>query len=269
MMNDIEALIATGESYHLEFKENIDKSLVKEVCAFANADGGIILIGISDNHQKNHLNINNRLLSQVQDTINQIEPKIKVNIRSVNGILIIEVPRGTNKPYACSEGFYLRYGANSQKLTRNEIIEMFQREGIITFDALENTRAKFDTDFDLTAYKQFLLKAKMSDTLEPIQMLLNLRCITDNGHFTNAGVLFFTKSIEFLILQAKCTCVLYKGIDKIKILDRKDYCSNMLDNIDNAVKFVQRHTNLEYKIEHIQREEIPEIPEIALREAIN
>lgn len=32
--------------------------------------------------------------------------------------------------------------------------------------------------------------------------------------------------------------------------------------------FVQRHTNLEYKIEKLRREEIPEIPEIALREAI-
>jgi ATP-dependent DNA helicase RecG len=31
---------------------------------------------------------------------------------------------------------------------------------------------------------------------------------------------------------------------------------------------VQRHTNLEYKIEHLQREEIPEIPEVALRESI-
>ncbi len=42
----------------------------------------------------------------------------------------------------------------------------------------------------------------------------------------------------------------------------------MLDNIENAISFVKRHTNLEYKIEKLQREDIPEIPEIALREAI-
>lgn len=34
------------------------------------------------------------------------------------------------------------------------------------------------------------------------------------------------------------------------------------------LSFVQRHTNLEYIIEHIRREDVPEIPEIALREAI-
>ena len=31
--------------------------------------------------------------------------------------------------------------------------------------------------------------------------------------------------------------------------------------------FVKRHTNIEYKIENLRREEIPEIPDIALREA--
>ena len=47
-MKKLEQLIATGEGYQLEFKENIDKSLAKKVCAFANADGGILLIGVTD-----------------------------------------------------------------------------------------------------------------------------------------------------------------------------------------------------------------------------
>jgi ATP-dependent DNA helicase RecG len=42
----------------------------------------------------------------------------------------------------------------------------------------------------------------------------------------------------------------------------------MLDNIDNAVNFVKAHTTTAYKIEKIQREEIHDVPEIALREAI-
>lgn len=64
------------------------------------------------------------------------------------------------------------------------------------------------------------------------------------------------------------TCILFKGKDRVNIIDRKDYSSNMIDNIENAISFVKRHTNLEYKIERLQREEIPEIPEIALRESI-
>lgn len=60
---------------------------------------------------------------------------------------------------------------------------------------------------------------------------------------TNAGVLFFSKSTEFLLLQATVTCVLYKGIERIHVLDRKDFSGNIIDNIENAVMFVLRHTN--------------------------
>ena len=117
---------------------------------------------------------------------------------------------------------------------------MFQREGVVNFEA----------DFDTSAFKTFLEKSRISPSITPLQLLKNLHCL-NNGSLNNAGVLFFTKSIEFPIRQAVCTCVLFKGINKVNILDRKDYSSNMLDNIDNAVNFVKRHTNLEYKIEHI------------------
>lgn len=64
-MKQLEQLIATGEGYQLEFKESIDKSLVKEVCAFANTDGGILLIGVTDTGKIKPLNITNELKSRV------------------------------------------------------------------------------------------------------------------------------------------------------------------------------------------------------------
>jgi ATP-dependent DNA helicase RecG len=89
----------------------------------------------------------------------------------------------------------------------------------------------------------------------------------ENGKLTNAGVLFFSKSTEFLLLQAKVVCVLYKGTEKLNILDKKDFYGNIVQNIEDGIMFVKRHTNIEYKIENLRREEIPEIPDIALREA--
>lgn len=268
MTNFIDELIAIGEGYQLEFKESPDKSLVKEVFAFANASGGKILIGVKDNGEKKPLALDNNLLSRVQDSINHIEPQINVELIKHGGILVIDVPEGIKKPYLCSEGFYLRIGPNSQKVSRDVILEMFRHSGEIKFDSLENQHATFEDDFDLEAYAQFLEKAGISNMLDPKRTLMSLGCFTKSDKFTNAGVLFFTKSVDRILGQAVCTCVLYKGTDKIKILDRKDYTTNMLDNIDKAVSFVQRHTNVEYVIEKIRREDIPEIPEPALREAI-
>lgn len=41
----LQELLQLGESYHQEFKETIDKLLVREVCAFANASGKISNLG--------------------------------------------------------------------------------------------------------------------------------------------------------------------------------------------------------------------------------
>jgi len=45
MMNkkELSELIKTSEGYNLEFKETLNSSIVKEICAFANASGGRII----------------------------------------------------------------------------------------------------------------------------------------------------------------------------------------------------------------------------------
>lgn len=264
----IDDLIKLGEGYHLEFKENIDKSLAREVCAFANASGGKILLGVTDKGLKRNVVLDNQLHSRIQDTINHIEPRCHAIVSQVDGIVMIDVAAGLEKPYGCSDGFFIRIGANSQKLTRNEIIQFFQKEGRIRFDELENNRAVFAKDFDEESYGNFLEKSGISAKISSNQLLTNLGCLVHEDKLTNAGVLFFCKSTEFIILQATVTCVLYQGTQKLRILDRKDYTGNLLNNIEAAISFIFKHTNLAYKIEHIRREEILEFPEIAIRESI-
>jgi ATP-dependent DNA helicase RecG len=99
-------------------------------------------------------------------------------------------------------------------------------------------------------------------------LLRNLDCLNDAGHLTKLGVLFFARDIDFLINHAVVVCVLFKGNERVHILDKKDFKGNIVDNINQAVLFVQRHTNVEYVIERLRRDEIPDIPEVALREAV-
>ena len=208
-------LIKLGEGYHLELKESIDKSFIEEVCAFANSGGGKIIIGVSDSGVIKGTKTDNSTRSKIQDTLRQLEPSlhgIKVNIE--DNTVVVEVPQGVDKPYACSRGFFIRIGPNSQKLKRNEIIKFFQKEGRIRFDELENDKAEFDRDFDEDAFSKYVERTGISKTIDRTFLLKSLDCITESGNLTNAGVLFFSKSIEFLIPQAVVTCVLYKGTEK-------------------------------------------------------
>lgn len=268
MDKELKQLIQTGEGYHLEFKESLDKSLIEEVCAFANSSGGKVLLGVSDDGEIKGIKTDNNILSRIQDVVNRLEPKLNIKISASDSIIIVDVPQGKEKPYGCSRGFFVRIGPNSQKLTRNEIVSFFQKEGRIRFDELENSKANFERDFDKEAFIKFIELSNITPAIDHKFLLENLDCILKNGKLTNAGVLFFTKSTEFLLLQAKVVCVLYKGTEKLNILDKKDFYGNIIQNIEDAIMFVKRHINIEYKIENLRREEIPEIPDIALREAI-
>ena len=264
----IKDIIEAGEGYHTEFKESLDKSFVEEVCAFANSGGGRVILGVADNGTIKGTHTDNSFRSRVQDSLRQLQPHLDIEIRVQENLIIVEVPEGRDKPYACSRGFFIRNGANSQKLTRNEIIDFFQKEGRIRFEELRNEKAVFENDFDERGFENFLNMAGISRSIDRISLLRNLDCINDDGKLTNAGVLFFAKDIDFLMNHAIVVCVLYKGTEKVHILDKKDFKENIVENIDNAILFVKRHTNVQYKIEGVQREEIPDIPDVALREAI-
>lgn len=268
MDSGIAGIIEAGEGYHTEFKQSLDRSFIEEVCAFANSGGGRIFLGVSDRGDIKGVKTDNSFRSRIQDSLRQLQPQLDVEILVQDNIVVIDVPEGSEKPYGCSRGFFIRNGANSQKLTRNEIIAFFQKEGRVRFEELRNDKADLDADFDERAFRNFLRLAGITSSIDKMALLRNLDCITDDGKLNNLGVLFFAKDIDFLINHAIVVCVLYKGTGKVHILDKKDFRENIVENIDNAILFVKRHTNVEYRIEKVRREEIPDIPDIALREAI-
>ncbi len=242
-IKELHDLIASGEGYHLELKETVDKSFMEEVCAFANSSGDRIIVGVSDNGRILGCPTDNRSRSLVQDSLRALQPNLDVTIEVIDSLFVVTVPEGSDKPYACPKGFYIRNGANSQKLARNEIVELFQKEGRIHFDELRNDKAVFKDDFDDKAFSAFLATAGISNTIEQATLLRNLSCMTDEVKLTNAGVLFFAKDIDFIMNNAVVVCILFKGTQKVHILDKKDFSGNILENINNAVAFVQRHTN--------------------------
>ncbi len=247
----------------------MDKTLIEEVCAFANSSGGRILIGVADDGTVTGISASNRLRSQIQDTLGQLQPRLDIPVEVKKNLILIHVPKGGEKPYSCSRGFFMRVGANSQKMTRNEIISFFKKEGRVNFEELINEKASFEKDFDPKAFKYFLKLSGISPAIKRDILLQNLDCLTADKKMTNLGVLFFARDLDFIMNHASVDCALFRGPDKVKILDRKLYKGNIIENIESALAFVQRHTNTEYVITgRPRREEIPDYPEISLREAI-
>ena len=272
MIKDFDITLSKGESYTVEFKESVDKTIPDEVCAFANASGGQIFIGVTDKGKVIGTDTSNAARSRLQDTINKIEPRISVEITIHDNIMVVTVPEGIHRPYSCPNGFYLRSGPNSQKLERNSIIEFFQSEEHIHYDQIIRKDLPIHEKFNDKAYKAYIRVAKISEVLDRDNLLINMGCAGydgDNLCFTNAGALFFRVNDEDIKFRhAGIVCGLYKGTDKAYVIDAKEFNGDIISNIEEAITYLKRHLNLRYKIETIRRENILELPESALREAV-
>jgi hypothetical protein len=86
--------------------------------------------------------------------------------------------------------------------------------------------------------------------------------------FRNAGVLFFARNVRHFFNQAYITCLLAKGTDKVHVLDRKDFDGGIVADIEDAMRFIERNTRTAWRIEGLRRQDIPEYPMKALREAV-
>ena len=73
--DDIQLMIASGEGYNAEFKVAVPskvRELSEEVCAFANAAGGVLIIGVDDLNRIKGVTIDNARRSAIQNSIGEI-----------------------------------------------------------------------------------------------------------------------------------------------------------------------------------------------------
>jgi len=270
---ELQLILAEGEGYKIEFKESLS-TIDRELVAFANASGGRVFLGVTDDKRVKGITITNKLKSQIQDIATKCQPAITLSFEELQSqnVLIINVREGDDKPYQCSSGFYIRIGSNSQKLTRDEIVKFFKEEGKIKFDELINLKFEYDVHFDPGKLDKFLRLAGISKVLDDPSILVNLGVAEKQEGkviFNNTGILFFAKKLQDIYFHTTVTCALYKGVEKVEVLDRRDFNEDIVSSIDGAVNFLKQWIPVRDEPTGTpQMKKVPEIPYDALREAI-
>lgn len=250
----------------MEFKTT-PSHIGREICAFANTAGGRILVGVDDQGNKVGVRDQNRAKSEIQTSARNLDPPLVLDIEAVGNVLVVTVPSGPDKPYSANGLFYLREAANTQQMKREEIRAFFFREGLIRFDEQPCSRFVMERDFDSRKYAAFCRSTGIPRNLKRTDVLGNLQVLTGDG-MTNAGALLFSKRVPQFFLQASISCALFQGTTKTKILDQATFQGSIPENYNDAISYLMSHLNTEYVIRGGPREEILELPEVALREAV-
>ncbi len=133
-VKDLKNLVKTGEGTFLEFKRTISNpgKIAREVSAFANTGGGILLIGVDDDKSLVGLSSYQEQLYLLDQTFALCEPEIQhtveVLLYNYRDFLIIKIEEADQKPVRVNDGghadVYIRVRDQSVHASREAVMIM-------------------------------------------------------------------------------------------------------------------------------------------------
>ena len=274
---EIQDIVRSGEGYNVEFKRTVPskvRDLSEEVCSFLNASGGYLLIGVTDECEIVGAEIDNSKRSAIHSSIGEISPMCHYDMYNVDVegkiVWVIDVPSGKNKPYFINGNTFLREGTNSQKLTNAaEIRELFQYNERVYFDAIPIPRFNLIEQLDENTIETFKKEAHIYFDVNNNQLLDSLRVFDDDNLPKSGGILFFASHPENVFYHAVIRCVMFKGCDKVYILDDKTFGGPLVQQYTNCMQWLQSKLEVEYEIKGTgPRTERWKIPLEVFKEAV-
>jgi len=268
-------LLESSESETVEFKLSFDKEAVETAAAFANTKGGIVFIGVSDNGKVQGVQAGKKTLAGYTNKISQsTEPTIipeietaEIDGKTVVAILVDEFPV---KPVAARGRCYRRTNNSNRQMTPNEIAQMHLHSTGTSWDAFPAGDKTLD-DIDTGKVDKYIRKANATGRRKiadgSAEVLKKLEFIKDEKA-TWAAVLVFGKEPQRPLLQSAAHCGRFR-IDKTQIIDDLMVETDLIDQVDEVMKFVTRHISVRYEFDgKPRRKEVWEYPLEALREAV-
>jgi len=246
-------LIHQGENTSVEFKtqEVRAEGLAKEIAAFANTDGGIILIGVADNKTIQGVSDEKNYEEWIANIArNNLIPSIRTDFSliTIEGekIAVVLVPKGKDKPYQTKNGkYYIRVGSTNRITTQTELLRLFQATGYFHYDLtpIFGTGLK---DLNLSKlddyFKRYNLDFSTENENQKTIFLQNTDILTVNGETTIAGLLIFGINPSRHLYQNGISFARIRGKTmNEELLDKQNIDGNLDYQIDTGIAVLKNH----------------------------
>ena len=284
---DIRQRLRLGEDSRWEFKQigfsgnrptSPDRGeLADEIAAFANANGGALLCGVTDDGRLQDMSppqmaALDQLLVEV--STDSIEPPVRIDVhhRELDGgrFLLVDIARGDSLHEHRRRSF-LRVGASKRQMTGDERLRLAQRRAqgrYLWFDEQPVPETGFNT-LDPALWKPLL---SAEGAAEPKVALEKLALLAADGYgvqrATVAGVLLCTQHPEQWLPNAAITATRYRGTDRTTgQVDAQEITGPLNRQIADAVTFAVRNMQVAAR-KTPARIDMPQYNEKAIFEAV-
>ena len=272
--------IYLGEDSTIEFKRELPerKELSDEMAAFANASGGVILIGVGDNGEI--VGIDRESLDRAEKTVveicqDSIAPPVHIvtEKRRIDEKNVIKVDV-SRSPFVhrSANGYFIRQGSTKREMTTEQLGRLLQNRSQVH-------RMAFDEQFVPNTHRGTLSKSLYQRFITPgvaegeeENLLLKRRLLVKDGEnfrASVAGVLMCHHKPNDVLYNSFIQAVYYNGVEKDANyqIDAKDFNGPLDRQIMDAFKFVQIYNRVSARKE-IGRIERPQYSMRAVFEAL-
>ena len=243
-------------------------SLIKEVVAFVNGDGGEIYIGIADDGTIIGVDNPDETMNKITSTIrDNIRPEMLMFISVTNieldgkAVISIKVQPGTSKPYYISgkgirsEGVYIRKGSSTIPASEATIKEMLMQ----TFGRSYESARSIEQDLTFNALEKEMSLHNLE--LGESQMK-TLHLIGGDGLYTNLA----------LLLSDQCPfttkVAVFEENDPLIFQDRREMTGSILTQLDDVLAYIDQYNKTHAQVGAKYREDKKDYPPEAIREAL-
>lgn len=283
LINELLDIINGGENFYIEFKEEKvkPKDLGEEIVAFANSEGGTILIGVSDDGKVTGITD-----KRIEETImnicrNNVIPNIIPNFEYVTiedkKVVILGIQKGLSKPYSTVDNkYYIRVGTTKRIASREELLRLFEGNGSLHYDIspVPNTSIR---DLNIDVIREYYFKYNSFDLYDEEKeqverLLINADILKDlNGEkvCSVGGLLIFGKIPSNSLPQNGISFAHFNGNDiSDELIDKKVIEGRIQEIAESTLTIIKNNILTPSTIKDLKRTEKEDYPLIVLREAL-
>jgi len=213
-------LLSLRESQWLERKSNriAPRDLANELIGFANADGGLLVVGLYDGSIEGASLTPGRLDAQMQANIDFCHPPVPARHRSVecidsqgeqNDLLVFEVDSSDVVHANQKDEVFLRVGDENRRLSFSQRQELLYDKGQASYEARPLEGAGLELlDEDLLSEYASAINAPDA------RRLLRARGLATGTELTIAGCLLFSETPQAFFPEAFVRVLRYRGQER-------------------------------------------------------
>lgn len=256
------------ESETVELKEIVVDEIKKEIIAFANSNGGRLYIGVRDDGEVVGIDDPDKVSLQISNMVRDaIKPDVTMFLHyetieeAEKKIVVVDIQRGTDRPYYLAkkgmrpEGVYVRQGYSSVPATDTAIRRMIKETDGDRFEVMRSLNQELT--FEAVKKEFELRKVEFGP-----QQMRTLKLIDQDNLYSNLALLLSDQCVHTIKVAV------FQGKDQMIFKDRREFSGSLMKQMNEVYDFIDFRNQTRATIEKLQRIDVRDYPEIAVRESL-